>query len=137
VLRTGAALLTDRQHTQLVTVFADDRHVEVRASWGIYQRIVAAYRHPDRAAGKTELTKVIAALRNGVPKLPTELITLGRTVRRRSADVLAYFDRPGQQRPHRSHQRPTRAPARHRARLPQPRQLHHPSTARHRRIQTG
>jgi len=40
VLRTGADLLTDRQHARLQAVFADERHVEVEATWGIYQRIV-------------------------------------------------------------------------------------------------
>ena len=95
VLRTGAGLLTDRQHARLVAVFADDRHLEVQATWGIYQRIIAAYRHPDRAAGKAELIKIIATLSSGVPKPLTELITLGRTLKRRAIDVLAYFDRPG------------------------------------------
>src|SRR6476661_4523141 len=37
VLRTGAELLTDRQHARLVAAFADQRHVEVEATWGIYQ----------------------------------------------------------------------------------------------------
>jgi hypothetical protein len=31
----------------------------------------------------------------GVPAALTELVTLGRTLRRRAEDVLAYFDRPG------------------------------------------
>jgi len=88
------ALLTDRQHARLVAVFADERHLQVQAAWGIYQRIVAAYRQPDRAAGKAELTNIIAALSNGVPKPLTELITLGRALKRRATDVLAYFDRP-------------------------------------------
>ena len=95
VLRTGVALLTDRQHARLVEVFANDAHAEVQATWGIYQRIVAAYRHPDRTAGRTELSKIIDALSRGVPKPLTELITLGRTLRRRDDDVLAHFDRPG------------------------------------------
>jgi transposase len=30
-----------------------------------------------------------------VPKALTEVITLGRTLKKRAADVLAYFDRPG------------------------------------------
>jgi len=38
---------------------------------------------------------LIDALSHGVPKPLTELITLGRTLKKRSADVLAYFDRPG------------------------------------------
>ena len=51
VLRTGTELLTDRQHQRLTAVFTDDAHVQVEATWGIYQRIVTAYRHPDCAAG--------------------------------------------------------------------------------------
>jgi transposase len=95
VLRTGAELLTDRQHARLQAVFADERHLEVQATWGIYQRIVAAYRDPDRAAAKTELRKIIDTIRAHVPAELTELITLGRTLHKRAADVLAYFDRPG------------------------------------------
>jgi len=95
VLRTGVELLTNRQHRRLTAVFADDAHVQVEATWGIYQRIVAAYRNPDRAAAKTALAAVIVALGAGVPDPLTELITLGRTLTRRAADVLAYFDRPG------------------------------------------
>ena len=38
---------------------------------------------------------VIDALRVGVPAALTELLTLGRTLTKRAADVLAYFDRPG------------------------------------------
>jgi len=95
VLRTGVELLTDRQHQRLTAVFADEAHVQVEATWGIYQRIVTAYRDPDRAAGKTALRKVIDALSTGVPRPLTELITLGRTLTRRAGDVLAYFDRPG------------------------------------------
>ncbi len=69
--------------------------MQVEATWGIYQRIVTAYRHPDRQVGKATLIKVIEALSHDVPPALTELITLGRTLRRRAGDVLAYFDRPG------------------------------------------
>jgi transposase len=94
-LRTGADLLTNRQRQRIRAVFADARHVEVEATWGIYQRIVAAYRDTDRVAAKTELEKIIATISAGVPAELTELITLGRTLRMRATDVLAYFDRPG------------------------------------------
>ena len=43
---------------------------------------------------------------------------------------------PHQQRSYRSDQRPPRTPTRIRTRIPQPHQLHHPSTPRNRRIQT-
>jgi transposase len=41
------------------------------------------------------LTALIAALTAGVPKALIELRRLGRTLSKRAADVLAYFDRPG------------------------------------------
>ncbi|MCW2539651.1 MAG: transposase [Frankiales bacterium] len=95
VLRTGVELLTDKQHARIVAVFADERHVEVEATWGIYQRIVAAYRDPDRGAAKAALTKIITTISKNVPTELSELTTLGNTLKRRAADVLAYFDRPG------------------------------------------
>ena len=94
-LHTGAGLLTDRQIDRLNRLFADDAHVEVEATWGIYQRMVAAYREPDRATGKKLMTKLIADLGTGVPKALVEVAKLGRTLKKRAADVLAYFDRPG------------------------------------------
>ena len=38
---------------------------------------------------------MIAGLTSGVPKDLPELISLGRTITRRAADVLAFFDHPG------------------------------------------
>jgi hypothetical protein len=77
VLRTGGGLLTDRQHARLTSVFAADEHAAVEATWGTYQRIVSAYRHPDRRAGKTELTAVIKTISHGVPAGLPELSRLG------------------------------------------------------------
>ena len=57
--------------------------------------MIAAYRHPDRAAGRHAMTRLIIALSAGVPAALTELRTLGRTLKRRATDILAYFDRPG------------------------------------------
>jgi len=95
VLRTGADLLTDRQQARLTAVFAIEGHVEVQATWCVYQRIVAAYRDPNRTTAKADLAKTITAISAAVPATLTELITLGRTLKRRATDVLAYFDRPG------------------------------------------
>ncbi|GAA4730379.1 hypothetical protein GCM10023350_12030 [Nocardioides endophyticus] len=94
-LHTGAGLLTDKQTDRLRVLFADDSHVEVEATWGIYQRLITAYRHEGRRRGHELMATLIADLTSGVPKALTELIALGRTLKKRAADVLAYFDRPG------------------------------------------
>ena len=94
-LQTGADLLTDKQKTRLQTLFAVDAHAEVEATWTMYQRTVAAYRHPDRKKGRALMAALITTLSADVPKPLQELITLGRTLKKRAADVLAYFDRPG------------------------------------------
>jgi hypothetical protein len=41
------------------------------------------------------MVQLIESLSQGVPAALTEVITLGRTLTKRAADVLAYFDRPG------------------------------------------
>ncbi len=94
-LHTGADLLTDRQKARLEALFTGDEHVQVEATWGVYQRMVAAYREPDRAKGAAAMQALIESISSGVPAALTEIITLGRTLKRRAADVLAYFDRPG------------------------------------------
>ncbi len=94
-LHTGEDLLTDRQRERLIVLFTNPDHIEVEASWGILQRMIAAYRNPNREHGKTAMAAVIAVLREGVPAPLVELRRLGRTLNQRAADVLAYFDRPG------------------------------------------
>lgn len=93
-LMTGDDLLTDRQRERLIVLFTDPNHVQVEATWGIYQQIIAAYRDPDRTAGRARMQKLIDTISTGVPAALTEVITLGRTLSRRADDVLAYFDRP-------------------------------------------
>ena len=85
-LHTGAGLLTDKQIDRRTALFADDGHVEVEATWGIYQRMIAAYRHhppttppEDRRRGRELMVKLIDSIGAGVPKTLTEIITLGRT----------------------------------------------------------
>ncbi len=95
MLHTGADLLTDGQKARLHALFAVDEHVEVEATWAVYQQMITAYRQPDRAHGKKLMTKLIISLSSGVPDVLTEVATLGRTLKKRAADVLAYFDRPG------------------------------------------
>jgi transposase len=94
-LHTGADLHTDKQRERIRALFAVDEHVELEATWGIYQRMISAYREPDRAKGREQMSKLIQAVSNGVPAALTEVRRLGRTLKQRAADVLAYFDRPG------------------------------------------
>lgn len=98
-LHTGADLLTDKQTDRLSALFDPaghgDAHVEVEATCGVYQRMIAAYRQPNQTQGRRLMLQLIESLSTGVPKTLTELTTLGRTLAKRADDVLAYFDRPG------------------------------------------
>jgi transposase len=94
-LLTGAGLLTDRQQQRLDALFAVEEHVEVEVTWAVYQRMIAAYRDPDRQRGRRLMQQLIDSIGSGVPAALREVATLGRTLKRRAADVLAYFDRPG------------------------------------------
>jgi len=93
-LHTGAGLLTEKQTARLNALFAADEHIQVQATWGIHQRMITAYREPDRTVGKQLMQQLIASTSRGVPAALSEVITLGRTLARRAGDVLAYFDRP-------------------------------------------
>lgn len=94
-LHTGAGLLTDKQQARLEDLFAVEEHVPVEATWGIYQRMIAAYREKDRALGRAAMEDLIDALSHDVPSGLSELRKLGRTLKARADDVLAYFERPG------------------------------------------
>ena len=137
-LHTGADLLTDKQKDRLDALFAADAHVEVEATWGIYQRMVAAYRHPDRAKGRELMVKLIDSISHRRPR------RAHRDHHPRADPEEARRRRPGllrparhQQRTDRSDQRTTRTPPRLRTRLPQPHQLHRTIAARDRRVQTA
>ena len=94
-LHTGTALLTDKQAARLEALFAVEEHVAVEATWGIYQRMIIAYREPDKKLGKQHMQAVIDSVTTGVPATLVEIRKLGRTLKQRAADILAFFDRPG------------------------------------------
>ena len=94
-LHTGADLLTDTQTNRLQALFTVDEHAELEATWGVYQRLITAYREPDRTKGQNLMQTLIGSLSHGVPTALREITRLGRTLKRRAADILAYFDRPG------------------------------------------
>ena len=95
MLHTGAGLLTDKQVERLDALFAVDDHVEVEITWAVYQRMIGAYREPDRRHGRQLMVSLIESLAHAVPTALAEVVTLGHTLAKRAADVLAYFDRPG------------------------------------------
>jgi len=95
VLKTGKEYLTERQQARRDAVFANPDHAPVQATYDIYQKIVAAYRHPNRTQARKRLRKLIDSISHGIPNTLTELQTLGRTMKRRAADILAYFDHIG------------------------------------------
>ncbi|MDT7596977.1 MAG: hypothetical protein QOJ06_2523 [Pseudonocardiales bacterium] len=135
-LHTGSDLLTDKQRQRLTALFADDEHVEVEATWGIYQHMIAAYREPDRKRGRELMQQLIGSISHSVPTALREVITLGpdpQTASRRRAGLL----RPARhlQRADRGDQRPPRTPPRLSPRLPQPHQLHRQIASGDRRVQ--
>ena len=138
MLHTRSCLLTPRQQHQILDLFASDYHVALEVTWSVYQNIIDAYRAPDTDVGKALMEAEINTLTSTrVPRGLTELITLGRTLKRRAGDILAYFDHP-----HTSNG-PTEAINGRLEHLrgsalglAKPHQLHHPSTPRNRRIQT-
>ena len=94
-LRTRSCLLTPRQQHQLLDLFSGEEHVALEVTWSAYQNIIDAYRAPDTRVGKAMMEAEINTLTcTRVPRGLRELITLGRTLKRRAGDILAYFDHP-------------------------------------------
>ena len=95
MLHTRSCLLTPRQQHQLLDLFSSQEHVALEVTWSAYQNIIDAYRAPDTDVGKAMMEAEINTLTcTRVPRGLRELITLGRTLKRRSRDILAYFDHP-------------------------------------------
>ena len=95
MLHTRSCLLTPRQQHQLADLFASDCHVALEVTWSVYQNIIDAYRDPNKIRGKALMQAEINTLTSTrVPRGLTELMTLGRTLKRRAGDILAHFDHP-------------------------------------------
>ena len=94
-LHTRSCLLTLGQQYQILDLFSGDEHVALEVTWSAYQNIIDAYRAPDTDVGKALMEAEINTLTSTrVPRSLTELTTLGRTLKRRATDILAYFDHP-------------------------------------------
>ena len=135
-LHTGSDLLTDKQRQRLTALFADDEHVEVEATWGIYQHMIAAYREPDRKRGRELMQQLIGAISHSVPAALREAITLGRTSNGEPSTCWPTSTGPAPPtgRPRRS--TAARTYPRLSPRLPQPHQLHRQIASGDRRVQT-
>lgn len=68
-------------------MFADDRHVEVQATWGIHQRLPTVSKN--RSRGRELVVRLIASVSGGVPEEHAEVITLGRSLTKRAAEGVA------------------------------------------------
>ncbi len=51
-LHTGTDLLTEKQRVRIEALFATDEHVDIEATWGIYQKVIATYRPPTARPGE-------------------------------------------------------------------------------------
>ena len=94
-LLTGAAFLNEKHQSSIETLFADERHLEVAAIWGVYQDMITAYREQDRGLGRFFLEHTINRISEGVPTEMIEIRKLARTLKHRAVDILSYFDHPG------------------------------------------
>ena len=86
-LHTGAGLLTDAQAERLEALFADDRHAAVQAAWGVYQRLIQAYRVEDPGLGKYLMQRLIDSLKRAIPDGLKEIQALARTLTERASDT--------------------------------------------------
>ena len=100
-LHTGAGLLTDTQARRLQALFADERYAAVQAAWGVYQRLIQAYRTEEAGLGKYLMQRLIDSLRQAVPDGLEEIQTLARTLTERASDTPGLLRPPPHlQRPH-------------------------------------
>ena len=66
-LRTGVDLLTGTQTKHLEALFADERGAAAKATWGVYRRLIQAYRTEDQGLGKYLTQQAISSLKQAVP----------------------------------------------------------------------
>jgi len=141
LLHTGADLLTASQQARLNALFTGaehgDDHVEVEATWGVYQQMIAGLPAPrparrqdgDECAHRLpRQRRACHATRAAPPGWDPEPPRCGRPGLLRPSRH--------QQRTHRGHQRPPRTPPGLRPGLPQPHELHRTIPAGDRRVQT-
>ncbi|WP_271800718.1 transposase, partial [Dietzia maris] len=70
----------------------NDAHAAVEVTYGVYQRLIAAYEASGKREGKIAMYKLLKSIRTGVPTELPELAQLGRSLWKRHREILAYFD---------------------------------------------
>ena len=100
-LLTEAGLLTNTQTKRLETLFADDRHAAVQASWAAYQHLIQAYRTDEAGLGRHLTQQLIDSLKQAIPEGLEEIQTLARTLTETASDTPGLLRPPPHlQRPH-------------------------------------
>ena len=95
-LLTRRSLLNKRGIDRLDRLWAEhDDHIALEVTYLVYQDVIDAYQHHDRKTGWRLMQTVITQLRRGLPRGLEELAQLGRTLWRKRAQVLAFFERSG------------------------------------------
>lgn len=91
-LLKSRAALTDRQRATLARLFRDGANGPLEIMWGAYRKIIACYAETDRRRARGMMHELVDGVNARPANAPAELMTLGRTLKRRLPDVLAYFD---------------------------------------------
>ncbi|WP_145940855.1 ISL3 family transposase [Corynebacterium glyciniphilum] len=89
---TRRSLVTPTRAERLDGVLTAEEHVAVQVTWDFYQEVIAAYDEQRPRDGEKRLFKLIKRIKSGVPKGLAELARSGRTLWRKRAAILAYFD---------------------------------------------
>lgn len=94
VLLKTEALRTDKQKERAARLPDDPANTALRLAHGACQKIIRRYAQEDKRKGRGMMAELIEALnaKGAAPGCP-ELAALGRTLKRRMGDVLAFFDR--------------------------------------------
>ena len=93
ILLKTESLRTDRQREKTDELLSDPANGPLRLAHGAYQKIIACYAHPDKRKGRGMMAELIESLAApGACKGCPELAVLGRTMKKRMKDILAFFD---------------------------------------------
>ena len=93
VLLKTETLRTDKQQERATRLLNDPANQALKLAHGTYQKIIRCYTQDDKRKARGMMAELIEALntKGCAPGCP-ELATLGRTLKRRMNDILAFFD---------------------------------------------